>query len=532
MELNDVRTIVANLDDFLELPDGIDRLRKAVLTLAVSGRLVPQDPKEGTGGDLYAKIQKERTKQEIASVGRKRKAKEVAPISADEIPFEVPTSWKWVQIRDVTHDCGQKIPQTGFVYVDVSAIDSSRGVIVEPKYLDASNAPSRARKIVKNGSVIYSSVRPYLLNTAIVDTSKYDKEVIVSTAFFVLEPDRGVSSSYIHLLVRSPYFDKRVDQDCVGVAYPAINDDKFEKISVPLPPLDEQERIVKKVEAVMKQLDELEAKKKERDAVRTRLTQNAMRALGEGKSKLALEHLSEIVKTPADLKELEGAILTLAISGKLAPQNPKDGAVEALNGKSHTGKKREMEVLPIIPLKEMPFDIPKSWIWGMLDSFCDFQYGFTASALDSGDARYVRITDMGGDGGLILEDPRFIALDDESSQFLLHKGDVLTARIGATYGRTILFNKNIPAIFASYLIRITFDKQLVLPDYYLAFAKSSLYWGQARGSVSGSAQPQFNANIIRRLVMPIPPIAEQKRIVKKVEEVSLLLNSLAAALVV
>jgi type I restriction enzyme S subunit len=232
------------LTEFIRTPDDLKELEGALLTLAVSGKLVSQEKKEGTAEELYSQIQIER-------LGRKKKAKDFIPISTEEVPFEIPTSWKWVRIREITHDCGQKAPDKDFCYVDVSSIDSSRGLITEPKYLKATEAPSRARKCVEDKSVIYSGVRPYLLNTAVVDLSAIEKEVIVSTAFFVLKPYADISSEYVHLVVRSPYFDDLANRACVGAAYPAINDDKFEKLPIPLPPLKEQQRIVKKVEEVI-----------------------------------------------------------------------------------------------------------------------------------------------------------------------------------------------------------------------------------------------------------------------------------------
>ena len=133
---------------------------------------------------------------------------------------------------------------------------------------------------------------------------------------------------------------------------------------------------------------------------------------------------------------------------------------------------------------------------------------------------------MGSDGNLIPDDQRYVDLSSESEKYLLSDGDLLTARIGATFGRTILFRAKYKAIFASYLIRIGFEKDFVLPEYYLVFSRSGLYWDQAHSLVSGGAQPQFNANLIKKMYLPVPPLAEQKRIVKKVEEVMVLINHL------
>ena len=111
MTPNDVKIVADNIDDFIEVPDGLARLRKAVLTLAVSGKLAPQDKKEGTAQELFAQVLVESSKY---TTGRKKKSSNLAPLSQDEIPFEIPASWKWVRIREITRDCGQKTPDRDF----------------------------------------------------------------------------------------------------------------------------------------------------------------------------------------------------------------------------------------------------------------------------------------------------------------------------------------------------------------------------------------------------------------------------------
>ena len=102
------------------------------------------------------------------------------------------------------------------------------------------------------------------------------------------------------------------------------------------------------------------------------------------------------------------------------------------------------------------------------------QYGYTASAEDDGDARFVRITDIGDDGMLRSDDRKYISLDDKARKLLLEKGDILVSRTGS-YGKTMMFNEDYPAVFASYLIRLRFDTEKVDPRYYWAFAQTSDY---------------------------------------------------------
>ncbi len=157
--------------------------------------------------------------------------------------------------------------------------------------------------------------------------------------------------------------------------------------------------------------------------------------------------------------------------------------------------------------------------WPMVEvgELCKPEYGFTERAAESGDARFIRITDIAEDGTLRMEDPKFITLTDEARASLLVKGDILVARTGATYGKTMLFEGDFPAVFASYLIRLRFPVDRVHPRYYWVFAQSDLYWNQARTLMTGGGQPQFNGNALKQVKVPLPPLATQCAIVAEIE---------------
>jgi len=145
------------------------------------------------------------------------------------------------------------------------------------------------------------------------------------------------------------------------------------------------------------------------------------------------------------------------------------------------------------------------------------EYGFTEKASEQGDARFIRITDIDGDGMLRTENSKFIALTKEASESLLANGDILVARTGATYGKTMIFEEDYPAVFASFLIRLRFSKDRVHPRYYWVFAQSDLYWNQANALMTGGGQPQFNGNALKQVKIPLPPLATQQQIVAEVE---------------
>ena len=152
-----------------------------------------------------------------------------------------------------------------------------------------------------------------------------------------------------------------------------------------------------------------------------------------------------------------------------------------------------------------------------LGTICKPEYGFTASAEEKGDTRFVRITDIASDGRIRKAESKFITLTPESKPYLLKKGDLLVARTGATFGKTMLFDEEYPAVFASYLIRLRFPPEKLMPEFYWSFAQSEKYWQQAQNLVTGGGQPQFNGNALTKLQIPLPPLSVQQEIVAEIE---------------
>lgn len=158
--------------------------------------------------------------------------------------------------------------------------------------------------------------------------------------------------------------------------------------------------------------------------------------------------------------------------------------------------------------------------WKMLElgEICKPEYGFTETAKEKGDARFIRITDISPDGKLKDTDLKYIELTKEAKQSVVLKDDILVARTGATYGKTMIFDEDYPAVFASFLIRLNFDKSRIYPKYYWVFAQSEDYIQQAARLMTGGGQPQFNGNAIVKIRIPVPSIEEQQAIVIGIEE--------------
>ncbi len=161
-----------------------------------------------------------------------------------------------------------------------------------------------------------------------------------------------------------------------------------------------------------------------------------------------------------------------------------------------------------------------------LGEIATFKYGYTAIAQNEGDYRFLRITDINPWGKLSSSGAKFVNASAPVNEYLVQSGDLLMARTGATFGKTMLVNSDDPAVYASFLIRIRLHDGVMLPSYYWHFAQSNLYWSQAHSMVSTGGQPQFNANVLKTVNLPVPPLAEQECIVSILDSFDALVNDL------
>lgn len=165
-----------------------------------------------------------------------------------------------------------------------------------------------------------------------------------------------------------------------------------------------------------------------------------------------------------------------------------------------------------------------------LGEIADFKYGFAAKAETAGSHRFIRITDIGANGKLSPERAMFVTASESSQDYVVEPGDLLMARTGATYGKTMLVDSDALAVYASFLIRIRLDRTKMMPEYYWHFAQSRAYWDQANALVSTGGQPQFNANVLRLVRVPVPPLDEQALVVRLLDEFDALANSLSVGI--
>jgi type I restriction enzyme, S subunit len=165
-----------------------------------------------------------------------------------------------------------------------------------------------------------------------------------------------------------------------------------------------------------------------------------------------------------------------------------------------------------------------------LGEIAEFKYGYTATAQLEGDYRFLRITDINTAGKLSITGAKYVARGGGAEDYLVRPGDLLMARTGATFGKTMLVGDIEPSVYASFLIRIRLDETIMLPSYYWHYAQSDLYWSQANSMVSTGGQPQFNANVLKLIEVPVPPLEDQARTVELLDRFDRMTSGLSTDL--
>ena len=476
-------------------------LKSSILQLAIQGKLVEQRPEEGTGEELYQQIQAE--KKRLIQEGKIKKEKPLPEIAEDEVPFEIPESWKWVRVAQVVtlnpkNDLDDHLdiafipmPCVSDGFRNSHTFEVKKWGEIKKGFTHFADGDIGVAKITPCFQNRKSVVFQGLPNGYGAGTTELSIVRVINTT---------ILREYLLWFFKSEYFIVNGVKSFTGTAgQQRIHKDYLATCLFPLPPLAEQKRIVAQIEQLLPYLDRYEK------------AWNRLEDFGS--------------RFPADMQK---SILQMAIQGKLVEQRPEEGTGEELYQQIQAEKKRLIQEgkikkekpLPEIAEDEIPFEIPEGWCWVRWgDLSQSIQYGYNAPAQENGRIKMVRISDI--QNGKVLWDtvPYCEISEDEIPTYLLGINDILFARTGGTVGKSYLV-KEVPedAIYAGYLIRTRYSA-LLCPEYLKYFMESQLYWEQLRNGTIATAQPNCNGKTLSRMILPLPPLAEQKRIVARLEEI-------------
>lgn len=475
-------------------------LKNSILQLAVQGKLVEQRAEEGTARELLEQIKLE--KEQLIKDKKIKKSKPLPEITEDEIPFEIPESWEWVRLIDLCSlisDGTHKTPayvEYGVPFISVKDISSGVMDFSNVKYITR----EEHEKLISRCKPEMNDVllcRIGTLGKAIKICT--DKEFSIFVSLGLLKLIEADVADYIVQVINSGYGYRWIDDNKVGGGTHTnkINLDTLRGMPIPIPPLEEQHRIVAKIEEILPYIDQYD------------------------KAYTKLEIFNK--KFPEDMKK---SILQMAMQGKLVEQRPEEGTADGLYEQIvaekaqliKDGKMKKEKPLPEIAEDEIPYEIPSSWRWVRFSEVMDVRDGTHDSPkyIETG-IPLVTSKNISG-GGLYFSNVKYISREDAdkiNERSNVDTGDILFAMIGSI-GNPVIVNKDREFCVKNVALFKNYDKSKMCIEYVYWFLYREQYI--MKKVASGGVQSFISLKVFRNYLFPLPPFEEQKRIVAKIEE--------------
>lgn len=463
-------------------------LKNSILQLAVQGKLVEQRAEEGTAEELYKKIQEE--KQKLIAEKKIKKEKPLPEITAEEIPFEIPKSWKWVRLGEVLFIARGGSPrpiknfltdrEDGINWIKIGDTEKGSKYINSTKEKIISEGIVKSRYVRKGDFLLSNSMsfgRPYILN---INGCIHDGWLVLQNIGDFFQKD------YLYYLLSSKMVFKQFCSRVAGAVVNNLNSDKVALTLAPIPPLEEQKRIVAKIEELLPQIECYE------------------------KAWSKLEEFNK--RFPEDMQK---SILQYAVQGKLVEQRAEEGTAEELYKKIQAEKQKLIEekkikkekTLPEITAEEIPFDIPESWKWVRLGEVLSISSGDGLTKREMSEKGIYPV--YGGNG-----------INGYHNAYNVSKKTLVIGRVGYYCGSTHITEDK--AWITDNAFITTFDES----NINMQWLKYYIDYLNPRNKASATAQPVISGKLIYPLLFPLPPLGEQKRIVAKIEELLLLCEKL------
>jgi type I restriction enzyme S subunit len=383
-----------HFDTAFSAPNGIKKLRELILTLAMQGKLVPQDPNDQPASELLQEIAAE--KERLVKEGKLKKQKPLPAIDEDEKPYPLPQGWEWVRLGEIgSWKSGSTPSRTNSNYYDgdipwVKSGEVKQGRIFQTEEkISALALQECSLSLNPKGSVLVAMYGANIGECGILEIEATTNQAVCACKTYT-----AFNEQYLLNLIHSlkPYFLAQG----AGAAQPNISREKIIATVFPLPPLAEQQRIVAKIDELMAKGDALEALQQAQAIQRTQTHQAAIQQLLTADDtptawQFLKTHFETLYQDKANVKELRKAILQLAVMGKLVPQDPNDQpASELLKDIAaekerlvKEGKIKKQKPLPEIEEDEKPYELPHGWEWVRLGEVVDVGTGSTPATTNS-----------------------------------------------------------------------------------------------------------------------------------------------------
>lgn len=516
--------------------EGIARLRRLILQLAIQGKLIRQSLEDQASVSLIY-----------------RKEKSLPPIRKDEESFTLPSGWRFVRWGEIASwAIGSGFPKTiqgsqnlELLFCKVSDMNldgNVRYILNTENTISLDTAREHRIKTHPAGTVIFPKI-----GGAIATNKRriISRPTAIDNNCLGLVPSPAITSDYLFLVLSAV----DLSEFQTGTSVPALSQSTLELLVVGLPPLAEQHRIVAKVEELMALCDELEKQETHHLKSHALLVETLLGTLTQAKDakefqqawSLLAQHFDDLFTTEDSIDQLKQTILQLAVMGKLVPQDPNDEPASLLLERIATDKLKDgignkEKQLPKITEDDLPFNLPESWEWVRLGNIINVKSSkriFVSDYVEIG-VPFYRSKEIGelGRGESVTSE---LFISNEKYDFLKRNfgvpkaGDILIACIGGSIGNTWLVDDSKFYYKDGNLVQLDSIPQ-VSSYYLLNYLNSKFFYQTALGIVSGSAYDALTIEKIKKSLFPLPPLKEQQRIVSKVNELFALCDELKARL--
>jgi type I restriction enzyme S subunit len=513
---------------------GIKKLRDVLLQLAVQGKLVAQNPADENASVILQKIKAE----------QKSKKNQASLATNDSELYPLPAKWVWTRLGHIAaYGVPQKVngndeitPDTWVLDLEDIEKDTSR--LLQRVYAQERTFQS-AKTVFQKGDVLFGKLRPYLNKVLVADDAG-----VCTTEIVPIRAQAAVNPNYIRLVLQSPMTMRAIERLMYGMKMPRLGTSDANNLSFPLPPLAEQKRIVAKVDELMALCDKLEAEQKAQRTLKTQAVQSTLHHLTSAESPTSFGTSLNILERTfgnwfddlATVKHLRATILQLAVQGKLVPQNPTDEPAVQLFKKiklelqqEHANAAKKADSLPLIDQKEVPFSLPSNWCWYRLQSIVsrlgDGLHG-TPEYSNETDCYFINGNNL-ADGKIIVKpNTKTVSIRDAQKHLKLMTDNTVLVSINGTLGNVAFYNNENVLLGKS---ACYFNLSKYVDKHFARLVIESPYFlNYAQENATGSTIRNLGLRAMNYFPFPLPPIAEQKRIVAKVDELMTLCDKLEA----
>ena len=539
-----IKFILENFDTIFKNENSLETLNKVILDLAIRGKLVPQNENDEPAGELLKRIQAEKERLIKEKVIKKEKL--LPEITEEEIPFDIPKNWEWIRLGNIGNWGAGATPlrnKTEFYnngtipWLKTGELNDGYIVRSEEKITKLALKKTSLR-LCKPKDILIAMYGATIGKLGILKIEATTNQACCACTVY-----NGVYNKFLFFYLLSKREDLK--KQGVGGAQPNISKEKIINTLFPLPPLEEQKRIVKKVEKIqefIKNLKEIySSDEKNRNSLKKSLLTEIEKSSDDTKLlnnlELVFNNFDKIVKTKEDIKDIRNLILSLAIKGKLVSQNENDEPAGELLKRIQAEKERlikekvikKEKPLPEITEEEIPFDIPKNWKWtrlgNILNTLTDGTHN-TPKYTESG-IPFLSVKNMSS-GVLDFKNTKFISREEHeelSKRCKVEYGDLLLTKVGTTGVPVIVDTEKEFSIFVSVAL-LKFNKDYLNIYYLKLLLNSPLVYEQSQENTKGVGNKNWVLKDIANTLVVIPPLEEQKRIVEKVENLMEICNLL------